>query len=91
MNSPHIEIYYSPLCSYCVRALALLDSYDVPYDKLNVIESHQHKKAMHERVPHATTVPQIFLNQEPIGGYDELYAMHRDGSLAQRLGTSAVS
>lgn len=86
-----IEIYYSPLCSYCLSALALLKKYEVTFAHYNVLEDDTLRQEMHKRVPEATTVPQIFINNIAIGGRDELYELHQQGILSSMLTKSSSS
>ncbi len=75
-----IEIYTSPFCGYCARAKALLDSKGAAYDEMDVMMDDRKRTEMRERSKR-TTVPQIFINGQHIGGSDELSALERAGKL----------
>ena len=86
MSVPHIEIYTKFGCGYCYRAKALLDSKGVSYDDHDITMGGPKKQEMLQRVPHATTVPQIFIGGALVGGCDELMALERAGRLDPMLG-----
>ncbi len=60
-----------PNCPYCVKAEALLNKLGIPFTK-DVIGETITKEQLLEKAPNAKTVPQIWLNDELIGGYTEL-------------------
>ena len=75
-----IEIYTSPFCGYCARAKALLDSKGASYDEMDVMMDDKKRAEMRERT-NRTSVPQIFINGQHIGGSDELAALNSQGKL----------
>ena len=75
-----IEIYTTPWCGYCARAKALLESKGAAYDETDVMEDAVKRTEMRER-SRRTTVPQIFINGQHIGGSDELAALEQAGKL----------
>ena len=75
-----IEIYTTPFCGYCARAKGLLDSKGAAYDEMDVMMDDKKRTEMRERSKR-TTVPQIFINGQHIGGSDELAALERSGKL----------
>jgi len=58
-------------CPYCVQAKALLESRGIEYEERNVSQDWT-KEQLLEAVPTARTLPQIFLDQEHVGGFNEL-------------------
>ena len=76
-----VEIYTQWGCGYCSRAKALLNQRQVEYIEYDVTMDSAQRRAMQARVPRATTVPQIFIDDAPIGGCDDLYALDRAGRL----------
>ncbi len=86
MSVPKIEIYTKWGCPYCVRAKALLDEKGVAYEEHDVTLGGPKKAEMLERVPGATTVPQIFIGATGVGGCDDLQALDRAGKLDSLLG-----
>jgi glutaredoxin len=58
-------------CSYCVQAKALLESRGIEYEERNINQDWTREQLL-EAVPTARTLPQIFLDQELVGGFTEL-------------------
>lgn len=86
MSQAEIEIYTKAFCGYCHRAKRLLDSKGVTYTEYDITMGGPKRAEMLERRPDASTVPQIFINNEAIGGSDELARLDRDGKLDTLLG-----
>lgn len=82
---PAIEMYSSDLCPFCFRARALLDAKGVTVKIHDVDGDFALRKEMMERSGRHT-VPQIFIDDELIGGCDDLYALERANQLDARLG-----
>jgi len=82
----NVEIYTKFACPYCVRAKQLLDSKGVPYTEYDVTMGGAKRDEMLARVPGARTVPQILINDTPIGGSDDLRALENQGKLDALLG-----
>jgi glutaredoxin 3 len=78
---PNIEIYSSTVCPYCVRAKALLTQKGMNYTEINIQEDPAQMSVMLERSGGQRTVPQIFINDQHIGGCDDLYALEQAGKL----------
>lgn len=76
-----VEIYTTGWCPFCRRALALLDDKAVTYTNIDVEEGRGRKRAMSLRSGGKTTVPQVFINDQHIGGYEELQAADDSGAL----------
>lgn len=66
-------IWSKPNCPYCDRAKALLQQRGIQYEE-RVIGIDYTKQQLLESVPTARTVPQIFIDNEYVGGYDQLKA-----------------
>jgi glutaredoxin 3 len=75
-----IEIYTTPFCGYCARAKGLLDKKGAPYEEMDVMMDEKKRAEMRER-SRRSTVPQIFINGQHIGGSDELAALEQAGKL----------
>ena len=82
----NVEIYTKFACPYCVRAKQLLDSKGVPYTEYDISMGGAKRDEMLARVPGAQTVPQILINDTPIGGSDDLRALENQGKLDALLG-----
>ena len=63
-----IEIYGKPRCPFCDRAKALCEQKGLEYE-YKMLDADFTAEEMFERVPHARTFPQIFIDGESIGGY----------------------
>jgi glutaredoxin 3 len=81
-----VEIYTKFACPYCVRAKQLLDSKGVQYTEYDISMGGAKRDEMLARVPGAQTVPQILINDTPIGGSDDLRALENQGKLDALLG-----
>ncbi len=79
-----IEIYTTPWCGYCARAKALLEKKGAAFEETDVMEDAVKRTEMRER-SRRTTVPQIFINGQHIGGSDELAALEQAGKLDSLL------
>lgn len=86
MAIPKVEIYTKWGCPYCVRAKGLLDSKGVTYEEYDITMGGPKRAEMQERVPGAMTVPQILVDDEPLGGSDDIAALDRAGKLDAILG-----
>lgn len=75
-----IEIYTTPTCGFCMMAKGLLDTYKVEYEETTVVEPHKRQEMM-QRAHGRYTVPQVFIDGQHIGGYDELSGLERRGKL----------
>ena len=59
-------------CAFCVQAKALLESKGIEYEERNIMHGTWSREQLLEAVPGARTVPQIFLDDELVGGFTEL-------------------
>lgn len=82
---PHIEIYTSPYCGYCIRAKSLLSKKGVPFEEIDVAGNEALRAKMIDRAGGRRTVPQIFINGAHVGGSDDLYALDAAGRLDPML------
>ncbi len=76
-----VEIYTKAFCGYCARAKSLLDSKGVDYQEFDLTMGGPKRAEMLARANGRTTVPQIFIDGEHIGGSDDLAALEREGRL----------
>ena len=83
---PVVEIYTKTFCPYCWRAKSLLESKGVEYKEIAVDFGGETKQVMVQRASGRTTVPQIFIDGEHIGGSDDLMALENAGKLDAKLG-----
>lgn len=86
-----VEVYSSMWCPFCYRAKKLLKDKGIAFDEIDVDGDPKVRAAMRERAEGRHTVPQIFINDEGIGGSDELAALDRAGKLDAMLAEPAVA
>jgi glutaredoxin 3 len=75
-----VRIYTSVACPYCVQAKRLLDRKGVAYEEIDVTGDAVRRAEMVE-ASGRRTVPQIFIDEQSIGGFDELYELEQGGQL----------
>ena len=76
-----VTIYTTPICPYCVRAKALLRKKGAAFDEIDVFMDSAARDEMEARAKGRRTVPQIFIGDHHVGGYDELYSLESAGGL----------
>ena len=86
MPQPKVEIYTKMYCGYCFRAKRLLDGKGVEFTEYDITLGGPKRDEMRARAPGAMTVPQIFIEDQLIGGSDDLVALDRAGKLDGMLG-----
>jgi glutaredoxin 3 len=79
-----IELYTKSNCSFCLRAKALLDQKGLPYEEIRVDSSESALEEMIKRSHGKRTVPQIFINDVSIGGYDDLWHLEQTKQLDEK-------
>ena len=80
-----IKMYTRQWCGYCTAAVRLLDKKGVPYENIDVTGDQEKRRWLVEASGGRTTVPQIFINGKPIGGYDDMNALDRKGELDKMI------
>ena len=83
-----IVIYTRMYCGFCSAAKKLLNGKEVDFEEINASMSSKLRKEMVERSGGGQTFPQIFINDKPIGGCNELYALDASGELDKLLAQS---
>lgn len=86
-EQPLVRMYSTRFCPYCVRARMLLKRKGVEFEDIPVGNNPELWDEMSLRSGR-DTVPQIFINEHHIGGYDDLAAANRSGELDKLLGLS---
>ncbi|HET6804580.1 MAG TPA: glutaredoxin 3 [Frateuria sp.] len=86
---PKIEVYSTAVCPYCVAAKNLLKSKGLQWNEVRVDADPAQRDLMLQRSGGRRTVPQIFVNDQHVGGYDDLVAADRSGRLKQLLDEAA--
>jgi glutaredoxin 3 len=85
---PHIEIYTTQTCPYCIAAKRLLNEKHAKFVELSIDGDPAARAKMTERAGGLRTVPQIFIDGRHIGGCDDLYQLEREGGLDPLLAVS---
>ena len=81
-----IEIYTWQSCPFCKSAKALLEQKGVIYQEYPIDDDQAARNAMAQRAGGRNTVPQIFINDNGIGGCDDLYSLEKNKQLDTLLG-----
>ena len=81
----NITIYTGPLCNYCEAAKRLLQRNNVTYNEINIATVDGAMDEMIKRANGKRTIPQIFFDEEHIGGYDEVRALEKENRLQDLL------
>lgn len=79
-----IEIYTSDFCPYCTAAKRLLDKHDVEYTEIDMAMNHEGRAELAAKTG-LTTFPQIVIDGETLGGYDQLKAAIQSGRFKELL------
>ncbi len=80
-----VELYTTTSCPFCVRAKALLRTKAVQFQEIDVTDDDALREKMIELAGGRRTVPEIFINGQLVGGYDELRAFDKTGELDRML------
>jgi glutaredoxin 3 len=80
-----VIIYTGPMCNYCSAAKHLLNKKKVSYIEFDIAVDPLKKQEMQEKTNGARTIPQIFIGETYVGGYNELKALEVAGKLNSLL------
>ena len=81
-----VKIYTTPSCPYCVRAKMLLNNKGVSFEEVSMYDvSSEERQQLAQKTNNYRTVPQIFINDRFIGGYDQLASLERQCELDAML------
>ena len=86
--SAKITMYSTRFCPYCMRARSLLGKKNVAYEEIDVGSDTSLWQKM-QSLSGRDSVPQIFINDESIGGYDDMALLDRQGKLDSMLAASS--
>jgi glutaredoxin 3 len=81
-------MYSTPWCGYCAAARELLNARNIKFEDIDVSMDAKQRRKMVE-LSGETTVPQIFVDDKPVGGYDEISTLDSTGELANMLAPGA--
>ena len=79
-----VRIYSTRWCGYCVRAKALLDQKGIQYEEISLDDDPAFRRILFD-LTGGWTVPQILIDDTPIGGYTELWRLDKSGALDDAL------
>ena len=79
-----VKMYTANWCRYCRNAKRLLEEKGVAYEEINIEELGMSREEL-AKITGGMTVPQIVINDEPIGGYDNLWALDQNSELDQKF------
>jgi glutaredoxin 3 len=79
-----ITLYTTAWCGYCIRAKHLLSARGIAFREINLDDDPSFRQRVHD-LGGRWTVPLVLIDEQPIGGYDELSVLDRSGELAARL------
>jgi glutaredoxin 3 len=85
-----VTLYTTQFCPFCVRARNLLDGKGVSYNDIAVDNDPQLRREMMIRSGR-NTVPQIWIGEQHIGGFDDMYSLERQGRLDQLLARAGAA
>jgi glutaredoxin 3 len=86
MSTPDIAMYSTNVCAYCDRARRLFERKGVSFREIKIDENPVERDIMLKRSKGRRTVPQIFIGERHIGGFDDMAALDRAGELDALLG-----
>lgn len=86
--SPNVEIYTWSSCPFCIRAKSLLNKKGVEFTEYSIDGDNQAREKMAQRANGARSLPQIFINDQHIGGCDDLHTLEFQGKLDNLLKAS---
>jgi glutaredoxin 3 len=78
-----IEIFSGQNCGYCVAAKKLLEIKGLAYTDYDISVDQKHRQEYTRRLPRARAIPQIFIDGDHIGGYEDLVLLNTSGRLAK--------
>ena len=88
MTQPVITLYSTAICPYCVAAKNFLKSKGLQWQEVRIDTDPMQRERMQQRT-RRTSVPQIFVGDTHVGGYDDMMALHRAGKFEPLLQPAA--
>ena len=76
-----VRVYRTAYCPFCIAAVELLDQLGIDYEEIALDQHPDRRRVTSEIKPGHTTVPLVVVDDEPVGGYQELTALHQRGGL----------
>jgi thioredoxin reductase (NADPH) len=85
-DEPRVEIYTKTNCPYCEKAKDLFDQKGIDYETYNVTGDEELFAEMKERANGRETAPEVFVDDELVGGWDDTHELEQSGELDEKLG-----
>jgi len=85
LKQAEIIVYCTPFCPYCVRAKSLLNKKQVTFTEIDLDKQPERYEEMVGKSGGVTSVPQIFIGEQHIGGCDDMFALEAQGKLDSLL------
>ncbi len=80
-----VTVYMGPMCAFCDATKRLLTKKNIPYNEINIAIEEDKMKEMIKKSNGKRTIPQIFIEDLHIGGYNELRTLENKGKLDKLL------
>ena len=80
-----VTVYLKPTCPYCKKALLVLNRQGIKPVIVNIVKRPLQRNEMIKKASGRTTVPQIFFDEEHVGGCAELVKLEKSGQLEEKL------
>ena len=77
----NVTVYMGPMCAFCDAAKRLLTKKNIPYKEVNIALDEVKREEMLKKSNGKRTIPQIFIEDFHVGGYEELRALEKKGEL----------
>tara|TARA_Y100000996_G_scaffold414701_1_gene406384 strand:+ start:514 stop:768 length:255 start_codon:yes stop_codon:yes gene_type:complete len=81
----NVIIYTGPLCNFCDAAKRLLKRNNIKFTEIDIAKTKGAKDEMLKKANGQKTIPQIFFNNDHIGGYDEIRALEKENKIQELL------
>ena len=86
--APKVEVYTWRSCPFCITAKQLLKNKGIEFTEYSIDGDESARKQMAQRANGQRSVPQIFINDQHIGGCDDMYDLDAEGKLDQLLAST---
>ena len=80
-----VVLYTTPICGYCAAAKRLLTAKGVSFEEIDVMRHPERRQEMENRAKGRRTVPQIFIGDTHVGGFDDMNLLEQKGELDNLL------
>ena len=77
----NVTVYMGPMCAFCDAAKRLLTKKNIPYKEINIALDEVKREEMLKKTNGKRTIPQIFIEDFHVGGYEELRVLEKKGEL----------